>query len=322
MSKSFIYGWILSAIGAALLAGVLFLKLKWAAAEFARSTTANERRVLTLLIAVLLGTAAALRLVRLSSARDQRVTSVVELGDRLVGRPPYETHTTSGNPIDLMFLVPLALLHAIAPPSFLLLRILPAFVNLLALPTGFWFVRRLYNNTTAWIYTVALAILPAAIAHSRICQDPSQTVFWTGIVIFLSMLGFKEHTRAWKYLVALLVVFPIALWTHPTNVFLSPFLILPCITAIRPLLPASRRGRAVLFVSMAILLALGLLAAWSAVRHLAPSNDYLDRPWLSMAAARMMDGGQWFEFAANTGRLFNGVTVYHYFWRAAGDGSL
>jgi hypothetical protein len=64
---------------------------------------------------------------------------------------------------------------------------------------------------------------------------------------------------------------------------------------------------------MAILLALGLLSAWFAVRHLAPSNDYLDRPWLSMAAARMMDGRQWFEFAANNGRLFNGVTVYHYF---------
>ena len=27
----------------------------------------------------------------------------------------------------------------------------------------------------------------------------------------------------------------------------------------------------------------------------------------------MTDGAQWFEFAANNARLFNGVTVYHYF---------
>ncbi len=144
MPKSFVYGSILSAIGAALLAGVLFLKLKLREQlEFARSTTANERRVLTLLIAVLLGTAAAFRLVRLSSVpgiSGDEAWWGIQATAWVAGRP-YDTHTTSGNPIDLVFLVPLALLHAIAPPSFLLLRLLPAFVNLLALPIGFWFVR-------------------------------------------------------------------------------------------------------------------------------------------------------------------------------------
>ena len=32
-----------------------------------------------------------------------------------------------------------------------------------------------------------------------------------------------------------------------------------------------------------------------------------------MAAARLTDGGQWLEFAVNNARLFNGVTIYHYF---------
>jgi len=63
----------------------------------------------------------------------------------LEGRP-YEAHTTSGNPIDLFFLIPVALVHAIAPPSFLLLKALPAAVNLIALPVGFWFARRLYGE--------------------------------------------------------------------------------------------------------------------------------------------------------------------------------
>jgi hypothetical protein len=283
--------------------------------EYDGATTAGDRRFLALSIAVLVGTGAIFRLVRLSSvpgiSGDEGWWGI-QATALLAGRP-YETHTTSGNPTDLVFLVPLALLHAIAPPSFLLLRILPAFANLLALPVGFWFVRRLYDNTTAWIYTVTLAILPTAIAHSRICQDPSQTVFWTGVVILLSMLGFKDRSRAWRYGLALLLVFPVALWTHPTNLFLAPFLILPCVTAIRPALPASPRSRALLFASMMILLVLGLLAAWFAVGYLAPSNDYLSRPWLSIAAARLIDGRQWFEFAANNGRLFNGVTVYHYF---------
>jgi len=65
---------------------------------------------------------------------------------------PYETHTTSGNPVDLLLLVPLGLLHAIASPSFLVLRTIPAAVNLLALPLSFWLVRRVYGDTTAWLH--------------------------------------------------------------------------------------------------------------------------------------------------------------------------
>ena len=131
---------------------------------------------------------------------------------------PYEAHTTSGNPTDPFFLIPLALLHTIASPSFWALRAIPALVNLLALPLGFWFARRLFGNTTAWIYTVALAIMPTAIAHSRIAQDPSQSIFWTSIVIYLCLLSLEARRRAWLYLGAALLVFSVALWTHPTNV--------------------------------------------------------------------------------------------------------
>ncbi|MGH9370765.1 MAG: hypothetical protein ACRD15_04465, partial [Vicinamibacterales bacterium] len=275
----------------------------------------RDRRILTGLIVALLGTATVFRLMRLSSvpgiSGDEGwwgVQAIAWLSDR-----PYETHTTSGNPIDLFFLIPLALVHTIAPPSFLLLRTLPTFVNLLALPVGFWFVRRLYGDTTAWIHTVALAIMPTAIAHSRICQDPSQSLFWTSIVIYLSLLGLKERGRAWIYLGAALLIFPVVLWTHPTNVFIAPFLVLPLVAAVRPLLPASRPGRAILVVAAGVLVAVGLSIATPGLRHLAGSNEYLDEPWLSIASARMTDGAQWFEFAANNARLFNGVTVYHYF---------
>ena len=180
-------------------------------------------------IVCLLGTACCFRLMRLSSvpgiSGDEGFWGVQALA-WLAGRP-YITHTTSGNPIDLVFLIPIALLHAVWPPSFQLLRAVPALANMLALPIGFWFVRRAFGESTAWTFTVTLACLPTAIAHSRICQDPSQTVFWTGLVIYPSLVGLAEPDRAWKWLAIPLAIFPVALWTHPTNVFIAPFLLLP-----------------------------------------------------------------------------------------------
>ena len=103
---------------------------------------------------------------------------------------------------------PVALLHAIGSPSFALLRLVPAVANLLALVAGFFFARRLYGETTAWIHTVALAVLPTAIAHSRICQDPSQSVFWTGLVVYLALLGVKDRGAAWRWFAGALVAVP------------------------------------------------------------------------------------------------------------------
>jgi hypothetical protein len=275
----------------------------------------RDRRIVTALIVALLGTAACFRLMRLSSvpgiSGDEGwwgVQAIAWLGGR-----PYETRTTSGNPTDLFFLIPLGLVHSIAPPSFLLLRVLPALVNLLALPIGFWFARRLYGDTTAWIQTVSLAIAPTAIAHSRLCQDPSQSIFWTSIVIYLSLLGLSERTRAWNCLAAALLIFPVALWTHPTNVFIAPFLVLPFAAAIAPRLPASGLGRMVFGAAVALVAALAASIVWPALRYLAGSNPYLNKPWLSMVSARMLDPAQWLEYVVNYARLFNGVTIYHYF---------
>ena len=274
-----------------------------------------QRRVEAIVVTGLLGIAVCFRLMRLSSvpgiSGDEGWWGINAL-NWLSGRP-YEAHTTSGNPTDLFFLVPVALVHYLAPPSFLLLRVVPAVVNLLALPVGFWLVRRLYGSPTAWIYTVALAIMPTAIAHSRICQDPSQSIFWTGLFILICLLGFKERHRAWIYLGAAVAVFPVVVWTHPTNVFSASFLLLPALAAIAPLLPASRKNRALLVAAAVGLAALGAAVAVPALNHLPFSRQYLDQPWLSMAMARLFDLTQWLEFAVNNARLFNGVTVYHYF---------
>jgi hypothetical protein len=275
----------------------------------------RERRIVAAIVAVLLGTAVWFRLLRLGSvpglSGDEGWWGVQALA-WLSGRP-YEPRTTSGNPIDLFFLVPVALLHATGSPSFALLRLVPALANVLALVVGFFFVRRLFDETTAWIHTGALAVLPTAIAHSRICQDPSQSVFWTSLVVYLALLGAKERTAAWRWLAGALVLFPVALWTHPTNVFVAPFLLLPIVAALGPRVPDSRRARIGLAIATAFALGAGLVVAWLAFAGAARAYPSLDRPWLSLTAARLVDGSQWLEFAANNVRLLNGITVYHYF---------
>jgi hypothetical protein len=275
----------------------------------------RARAAIACLVAALIGAAIVLRVMRLSSvpgvSGDEGWWGIQALA-WLAGRP-YEARTTSGNPIDLLLLVPLGLLHGVAPPSFLLLRVIPAAANLLALAAGYWFVRRLYGTTTAWVYTVGLAILPTAIVHSRICQDPSQSIFWSGLVVYLALLGREDHGRAWAHLLAALLVLPLALWTHPTNVFVVPFLLVPVTTIAAPLLPGATVRRAQVGVAAVILLAAVAWFARLAIAPLVASNESLDKPWLAMAAARLVDGAQWVEFAANGVRLLNGVTVYHYF---------
>ena len=200
----------------------------------------------------------------------------------LAGRP-YITHTTSGNPIDLLFLIPLRCCTPCAPPSFQLLRTVPALVNLLALPIGFWFVRRAFGETTAWIYTVTMACLPTAIAHSRICQDPSQTVFWTGIAIYLALLGFAEpDARGGGWRVALAFSRWLCGRTQPTSSSRRFCCSLPQCSCVGSLPTPEARGDSLLAASLVVVDA-DLAEPGSSSISL-EHRTYLNRPWLSMAA--------------------------------------
>jgi hypothetical protein len=275
----------------------------------------NERRITTAIVAVLVGTAVCFRLLHLGSIpgiNGDEGWWGVQATHWLHGQP-YQATTTSGNPIDMFLLVPLGLVHGLAPPSFVLLRIIPATVNLLALAVGFVLVRRLYDETTAWIQTITLAILPTAISHSRFCQDPSQSIPWTGLVVYLSLLGLQERRRAWLYAAGVILLFPVAIWTHPTNVFIAPFVLLPVAAAAAPLVPRSRRGRTIVVAVTAGLVIVAAAAALPSLSHYAASNAFLNRPWLSVAGARLTHIAAWYEFLKNYIRLFDGVTIYHYF---------
>lgn len=279
----------------------------------------RELHITMAIIVVLLGCAVCFRLMYLSSIPgingDEGWWGVQ--ATRWGAGVAYEAKTTSGNPVDKLFLVPLGVLHKVAPPSFFVLRALPAFSNLLALILGFLLVRRIFGSTTAWIQTVTLAIAPTAIAHSRFCQDPSQSILFTSIVIYLCLLALKERKRTWIYFGAAVVMFPLALWTHPTNIFIAPFLLLPLWPTVKRWTPDSRRGRWYFVAAAAgVATVLGLLllfVVWPALKGSTGTSSLLDKPWLATAGKRFIDPGQWFEYVRNYGRLFTGVTIYRYF---------
>ena len=230
----------------------------------------------------------------------------------LSGRP-YEAHTTSGNPTDLFFLIPVALVHTMAPPSFLLLRVMPAFVNLLALPLGFWFVRRLVRQPDR----VDLHRRPRDHADG----DRTQSHLLRILHSPYSGRALSSTSACWvsrnasvpgSTCGAALLVFPgrsldasdeCLHRSIPAAAGVAAFGLCcrhPWTDAI--LRSCSRCWRPWELPSPGPLL-----------RHLALWSEYLDQPWLSTALARLTDGGQWLEFAANNARLFNGVTIYHYF---------
>ena len=276
----------------------------------------HERRIVTAIVALLLGTAIWFRLLRLASvpglSGDEGWWGVQALA-WLAGRP-YEPRTTSGNPIDLFFLVPVALLHVIGSPSFALLRLVPVLANVLALVAAFCFGRRLFGETTAWIHTVALAVLPTAIAHSRICQDPSQSVFWSGLVV-VSGAARREGRRRGGTLVRRPRSPVPGRALDPPDQRLRRALSSPADRdatrrpdaglAPGPHRPSPHHG--------GVPLAGGLIAAWFAFGIAARSYPLAGQA-LAVAGRRApRRRGQWLEFAANNVRLFNGITVIHYF---------
>lgn len=278
----------------------------------------SERWLVPAIVGALLVTAFAFRVMRLSSVPgingDEGWWGVQ--ATHWVNGEPYEATTTSGNPIDMAFLVPLGLLHRVAGPSFAVLRLLPVLANLIALALGLVLARRLYGGATAWIYTVALAIAPTSIVHSRFCQDPSQSVLWVSITMFLALLGFAEQRRWWAYQLGALLGFAMAFYTHPTNLFIAPFIPLPLVPVVARWLPATRRGRVIfagaVTAAAVVLAAIALLVVWPAIKSHAGSSTLLDKPWLAAARARLFSAGAWFEYVRNYGRLFSGVTVIRY----------
>jgi hypothetical protein len=142
----------------------------------------------------------------------------VQAQELLAGRAP-QWRTPTGNPINPMFFGPLVLVHLLAGPSAAALRSVAVVGGLLALVINWFFCRRVFDASTAWISTVALAVLPVAIAYSRFAWDASQSLPVTLVVLYASLAAVRFDTQRHRWLAVACAAQMLAMWVHPANVF-------------------------------------------------------------------------------------------------------
>jgi len=137
--------------------------------------------------------------------------------------------TPTGNPINPLFLGPLALLHLWFSPSICLLRSVALVGGLAALVINWLLCRWVFDRRTAAISTLLLAVLPINIAYSRFAWDASQSLAVTLPVVYLALAAVRFPERFGRWIAAALLAQAIALWVHPTNVFAGAVVAVACI---------------------------------------------------------------------------------------------
>ena len=221
---------------------------------------------------------------------------------RLLGGESISWRTPTGNPVNVFFLLPLVALHAVFAPSFALLRSVAVVSGLLALVANYWLCRRAFDQRTALVSTVLLAILPVNIAYSRFAWDASQSLLATVLVLYLPLIWLRRGRSLFSFPVAAMVALAAALVVHPTNIFAAPLVVVPIAYARKRQLLAGLRGTS-LSARPGSLVAL-LLASAIVVSVI----------WRVLAAllTRLHGPGEFGEFCQNYLRLLSGATVYEY----------
>lgn len=234
--------------------------------------------------------------------------------------------TPTGNPLNLFYVGPLLFLHLFFHPSFTILRIPAVVSGLAALVANVALCRKLFGERTAMISTLILAVLPVNIAYSRFGWDTSQTLLATVFVLYacaaLARCGFdieksenltgrkrrrpkfqNPQARRTKALVLGVVALAASLLVHPTNIFLTPMLVISGLTAWQLELRAFFSGpKAVLkgILCGALMIGLGVGAAIVGSKFTLAAWERLTTP------------SEFWHFGLNYARLFSGVTVYRY----------
>ncbi|HET8538410.1 MAG TPA: hypothetical protein VFL83_00930 [Anaeromyxobacter sp.] len=223
----------------------------------------------------------------------------VQVRDLLAGEG-MDWRTPAGSHVAPIHTGLLVLLHAVAPPSFAVLR-LPSVIVSLAQCALAWFVARRHLGPRAAGFAVVLtAVLPIDIAYARLGWDPSSTG-----LIAIAAAGCALSGVAW----ASAALFGLGLFVHPTNAFLAPFLWIAFLLA-----DASRVGWRRAAVRSAVhgallLAALGLLAAVlsggtaGANMTASPRNPFAAGPWATflLRYARLLSGDTVFQYVAGNG---------------------
>jgi hypothetical protein len=234
---------------------------------------------------------------------DEAAVAVLLMG-HVTGDPVRVREGTENlfNPIHhgLVFLI-----HTVADPDPFILRLPPLLFGISCVVLSFVLFRRVLGYEGAVIAALFMSTLPLHVAYSRLSQSPSLTPLISLICLYFAIRG------AW---IRTLLACLLAIWVHPTNVFLAPVLIAPFAD------PLLRRWRGL--DAAARLRALGLAAlAVTAVAITVGTGVLLVSPRSTSYASilrgdmlvRLSDAPQFARFINLYGNLLSGTTIYEYF---------
>jgi hypothetical protein len=201
--------------------------------------------------------------------------------------------TPSGNPPAPLQLGLLAALCRLVPPSFAVLRVPAVLSSLAQMLLTFVIARRHFGRGVASVGVLLTAAMPIEIAYARFGWDPSHS----GVVAVAAL-----HFALIRRLPVATALFALAVWVHPTNIFLAPFLIASVVYAEPDWRRAARRTAVVgLVAGVGVLAALGIKSAVSSSG--VPASAIL---W------RVIDPRQWLRFALAFVQLLDGETIFTY----------
>jgi hypothetical protein len=217
----------------------------------------------------------------------------VELLGAQPGHPPL-WRTPSGNLLNPFFSAPLWGLLKVFGPFFWVLRVPAVISGLACIPIAYFLWRRFLRPSTATSAAILFATLPIVLAYSRIGWDPSQIIPAGMLVIGFSLTGRVVPTA---------VAFVVAVWIHPTNVFLAP-LVLTHWTFRIWVTAAPGAQRRFRFASLAGV-ALGALLVVKLL--FLPARTNVSVP------AQLLDVVNWQHLAVLFGEMLSGISTYRYF---------
>ena len=241
-------------------------------------------------------------------------------------------HTPTGNLINPFFIGPLVLLQACCRPSIAVLRTVSLASGLLAVAVNWLLVRWVFDRRTAWVSTLALAVLPINIAYSRIAWDASQSLLATLPVLYFSLAAVRFPARQDRLTAAAIVSLLAAVLVHPTNIFAGAAIVAALAARWRKqglsqfghhalhgrnensTVSIGRSRRQAIWQagrpSAVLLLAVLTLAIWAMFLIKTPGVISASERLANLR--KLSDPQQWFDFATLYAGLFSGQSVYQY----------
>lgn len=211
--------------------------------------------------------------------------------------------TPTGNLVNLLFLGPQVLLHAVAPRGVTLLRSVAVASGLLAVALNYFLARRTLGQQAAWLSTLMLMSLPINVVYSRFAWDACQTVLAVVLLMHLSLGAHQAQRRVACWWAAVGLALLAACWVHPTNVFTAPVPLAAAAVRYKSQIGHFLRTKQRFFGVVAGLLAIlfGACFASASLSQVA-----------AKAASRSVVPAQYSLFGRNVLRLFSGLSVYRY----------